>query len=987
VRRVAIVSTLVLLAAVVAEQARAERLPARAYTSGDGLGHDRVLCAVQDSRGFLWFCTGEGVSRFDGYHFTNYGVADGLPAPPVYAFVETRPGVYWIGAHGGLARLDDATRVTTFAVDPDPAERSIFSFVRGRDGRLWAGGIGRVLQVDEGREPVRIAPLSIEPFGRALGSVRALLEDREGSLWLAAERGIVRRAADGRVTSYVMQSDPQSLRARAIIETDPGTYWVGTGERLVVLRPGPADAMRPIGAKSFMSPPPCAPDVAQVCEYATAIGPAGARVRSLTRAPDGTVWIGAVNGLTSFDGKDFRTYAEANGLSNETVNAITIDRAGNMWVGTDLGGVVRIAARGLVTFDGADGLGRSDIGQIVQDDAGVIGAVTLDSGQMYRFDGRRFHEVAPNLSAAKAPTSSWWTLPGSRVSTAAKHDGARIYAIFPHSSGDLWLAEHTATHDNLARWRRQDGTLQRFSELDGVPPFNSDATLDTTLTFVEDEAHQVWIGFVDGGLIRFRDGRFWTVLDTHGVPLRNLRAVALDPRGRLWAATVDGLWRVDDPVSPAARAARVLPNLAAAQVRCLAIDVYGRLYLGTNHGVQQVDAERGRVIRTFTHADGLAHNEVLAAFRDRSGALWFGTYVGMSRLVPPSESADPPPPVFISSVRIAGDHRPIARPWETRIADLELAPDQRQITLDFGGLAYGVGDPLRYQFRLVGADDGWTEPGDTRSVSYAHLSRGDYRFEARAVTVDGVVSATPAVVSFHVLAPLWSRWWFVASVCALVASVVHLFYRMRAARLVELERIRTRIASDLHDDIGANLSRIALMSDVAQRQVVGDPASAGGLLASVATISRESVDAMSDIVWAVDPSRDRLTDLAQRMRRFASDVLAARDVAVTFAVPPIESHRALSADVRRETLLIFKETVNNIARHARATRVTVESKVDRGELVLCVTDDGRGFDPTADSSGTGLASMKRRAERLGGNVTVRSTPGIGTVVELRVPTA
>src|SRR5262249_39077523 len=152
----------------------------------------------------------------------------------------------------------------------------------------------------------------------------------------------------------------------------------------------------------------------------------------------------------------------------------------------------------------------------------------------------------------------------------------------------------------------------------------------------------------------------------------------------------------------------------------------------------------------------------------------------------------------------------------------------------------------------------WAEPSENRSVSYARLPSGTYRFEVRALTPDGAASPQPAVVAFQVHAPIWARWWFIAVLCAIGASGIHFVYRLRASRLIELERIRTRIASDLHDDIGANLSRIAMMSDLAERRVAGDPGAAQGLLRSVASISRESVDAMSDIVWAVDPARDRL---------------------------------------------------------------------------------------------------------------------------------
>ena len=231
-------------------------------------------------------------------------------------------------------------------------------------------------------------------------------------------------------------------------------------------------------------------------------------------------------------------------------------------------------------------------------------------------------------------------------------------------------------------------------------------------------------------------------------------------------------------------------------------------------------------------------------------------------------------------------------------------------------------------------------------------------------------------------APVWARWWFIAGVLGLVGLAAHLAYRMRTARLVELERIRTRIAADLHDDIGANLSRIAMMSDVARDQVGGGAGRAGQLLASVATISRESVDAMSDIVWAVDPSRDRLKDLAQRMRRFASDVLSARDIALTFRSPESDLDWPVSADVRREVLLIFKEAVNNVARHSGATEATIELVAARGDLNVTVSDNGRGFDSAATSgewprehAATGGAARRRVQRALHGRRHQRRASG------------
>ena len=746
-------------------QASAERLPVRAYTTADGLGHDRVFCVVQDSRGLLWFCTIDGVSRFDGHRFVNYGEAQGLPAAPAYAFIESRPGVYWVGTHGGLARLDamvtsSSPGKTPFVEHPlgvDAPRRPILSFLRDRAGRVWAGGeAGLFLIDDEGNDAnVRITPVSVAGVDwNSIGRIRAILEDHEGGLWLAADRAIVRRLSDGRVALYAMQTGGRLLKARGLLEVEPGTLWIGTADGLIVLRPELERSARGVDAHAFATARPCPlrPDEPRpsVCEYGTAIGNAGTLIRSLFRTPDGTIWIGAVNGITSFDGARFRTFDKANGLTNETINAIALDRAGSLWLGTDLGGVLRIAQGVMTTYALADGLMASDVSQVVEDPTGRLYAVTLRRGLVHRFDGRRFHLVDLHLSPTRgadrpAPgrrhdLPRWWLENGTSKTLLAEpfdDNQKHVFAVFPDSRGDVWIGEHAADHDTLARWRHETQTLQRFEPGADEPRFDTGDTFDSTLSFAEDAHGSVWIGVVDGGLARFRDDRFVWVRDSAGAPLRNVKSVAADHQGVVWIAAADGIYRVLDPLATKPRAAKIVPASAVGRIKCMTVDNAGRIYIGTPNGVEQVDPHAGRIARRYTKADGLAHNEILSAFRDRFGSLWFGTYEGVSRFVPTLEAPEPTPPAFVSAVVVAGRRLMIAELGAARVDGLELAPDERQIQIEFGGLPFGLGDPLRFQYRLVGADDNWTPPDETRITSYAQLGRGAYRFEVRAVTASG----------------------------------------------------------------------------------------------------------------------------------------------------------------------------------------------------------------------------------------------------------
>jgi signal transduction histidine kinase len=206
-------------------------------------------------------------------------------------------------------------------------------------------------------------------------------------------------------------------------------------------------------------------------------------------------------------------------------------------------------------------------------------------------------------------------------------------------------------------------------------------------------------------------------------------------------------------------------------------------------------------------------------------------------------------------------------------------------------------------------------------------------------------------------------------------------------RLVELEQVRKRIATDLHDDIGSSLTRISLLSEVAQRREGDSEKSGPGSLSTIAGLSRELVDSMSDIVWAINPERDHLGDLTQRMRRFASDVFTAREIDFHFRFPDAERDVRVGANLRRELFLIFKEAVNNSVRHSECTEAEIEFKMDGNRVFLNLRDNGRGFDVLSKSNGHGLASMRARAEGLGGSLEIMSDQGSGTTLTFVIPLA
>jgi signal transduction histidine kinase len=530
----------------------------------------------------------------------------------------------------------------------------------------------------------------------------------------------------------------------------------------------------------------------------------------------------------------------------------------------------------------------------------------------------------------------------------------------------------------LSLWNRATGQLEHHV-----------ANADTSPTaFAEEGSGRLWIGFHDGGLVRYQGGRFEPLAVPPGAIAGPINALHIDQGGRLWiASTQSGVLRVDDPGSAHPLLARYTTSqgLSSNEILCLTEDEKGRIYAGTNRGVDRLDPTSG-LVRHYTTADGLSRGAVGHAYRDHLGVLWFLTDEGISRLTSSPDPAPVPPPVIIAGLRVRGVPRPISELGETQVGQLELAPDQNQVQIEFVGLDFEPGAALQYQYKLEGEDQDWSALSSERTVNYASLAPGSYRFLVRAVSADGIISRTPATIAFTVLAPVWRRWWFLSLCALLAAGAVYGLYQYRLGQLLAVERIRTRIATDLHDDIGSSLSQVAILSEVVRRRIPDSDPEIHEPLSRIAGVSRELVDSMSDIVWAINPAKDRVYFLAQRMREFASDVFIAGDIQLQFRAEISDHDLKVGAEVRRQVFLIFKECIHNIVRHSNCTQVEIGLRVEGGRLVIEVRDNGIGFEPVAAVPGHGLESMRARAQRLGGGIHVAADHR-GTAVTLEIPLA
>ena len=416
------------------------------------------------------------------------------------------------------------------------------------------------------------------------------------------------------------------------------------------------------------------------------------------------------------------------------------------------------------------------------------------------------------------------------------------------------------------------------------------------------------------------------------------------------------------------------------EIQAITEDPWGRIYIGTGDVVDRLDPATGRV-RRYTAADGLSPGEVQTALRGRDGVLWFGTAQGVSSLIPTEDSLQAPPPVRVLGVHTGGRPHPVDLTGQVEIHLPNVEANQNQLQVDYVGLSFIPGDVLRYQRRLVEAEREWSQPTTERSVTYARLAPGSYQFLVRAVGSDGIASSSAAAVRFRILPPLWMRWWFVSLSAAAAGSLLYGMHRYRVGQLLAVERLRSRLASDLHDEIGSGLSQIAILSEVAKKRLAGDRSEAAGPLDRVAEISRELLDSTNDIVWAIN--RDRVADLTGRMRKYATEMFSAGEIELEFETADVREDRKIDFETRRHIYLIFREGIRNVVRHSSCRHVAIHVSCNDGLFSMRVSDDGGGFDPARTHAGQGLVSMRERARSLGGQIEWKSDNG--TVVTLSVP--
>jgi ligand-binding sensor domain-containing protein/signal transduction histidine kinase len=933
---------------------------------------------------------------------------DGLPEQTVQAFAQTPDHYLWIGTTGGLLRFDGA-RLTVFDVENTPqlGTNSVFSLMVSRDGSLWIGTEGGgLLRYEAGRFHVYGAQ-----DGLSDGFVRALLEDRQGTIWVGTDNGLLRfdggkfkrvDGMDGQPTiavhaiaedhlgrlwvggsrllcfdrnelrEYRLPGVSSQNRVKSILETKDGTIWVGTVSGLDRLRPGAGVFERISGIQGT--------------------------VRVLRQTSDGMFWVGMIGGgIRSIKGYDSVTMTAADTLPSNTVLSVFEDDERNVWIGTQAGmeRLTRTPVRIALLPQTVD----SDFGTIYADHDGTIWVVSTDVFRMrngaiepYRFPG--LGNISVRNVFRDRSGALWVGTDGDGIVRMGEKNmlwlttkngltNNFIRAILQSRDGSMWIA----TDEGLSHWTPRGFTNYRMS--DGLSYFSTRALL-------EDRNGDVWVG-TDRGLNRIHAGAIVHDAATQGLNQRKVWSIHEDPDGGLWFGTRDdGLYRWKQGKLTHLTTDQ---GLASNSIYQVIEDAKGGFWISGPNGISQVnrheldeiaDYPDRRVSVTFF---GIS-NEVSAAqiyggrqpsgCVDAQGNVWFPTNRGPIHILGDFADHPTPPPVAINEVSVNG--RPVAanRP-------VVLYPGNSRLEVVYAPVLLRSQDEVRFRYRLEGFDTGWIDSATRRVATYTNLPPGRYTFRVAAFEGNNALNASEASLAI-VQRPLFYRTpWFIV-ICMLFITVLILgIYRFRLWQIrMRFEAVldeRGRLAREMHDTVIQGCASVSALIEALSSVLKGENQLVQNLVEHARTQLRSTVDEAREEVWNLRRNKAAENSFGTALQTMAEQI--AKEYNIPIICELTGKQFVLNQLATHELLMILREALYNAVFHGKPSRIEVRLAFARSELTLEVRDNGLGFDPEAigpyQNHHYGLVGMRERAQSVGGRFRLQSAPGQGTEVRIRIP--
>jgi signal transduction histidine kinase/streptogramin lyase len=971
----------------------AQMLNFRQYTGADGLPQAQVMGMYQDRQGYIWFATYGGLSRFDGNRFLTYTTDDGLSANAVFDIVEDDRGRLFSATSGGLCIRENGKFRCRRQRDGLVSDNARNVALDGTGG-VWVGTLVGLSHISRGR---------IRNYTTADGlpaeRVMRVVVDSARRVWVATPKGVVRLEGD----RFVRDAEtPAGDTAVQFMASARGGLLVGVKGRLY-LRHG--DVVTPVGDGEI---------------------PAGTVFYDGAVDRSGTIWVATQTGvLRIHDGRVDRI-GRANGLLSEMVIRVMVDREGDVWFGTE-SGASKHAPGPFRTYTAEEGLPSPFVRDMAVDETGRMWVGTR-IGVAIR-DGERFRALTlPNVpdgrvyGLAREPSGGMligtrqglvWYRNGRTQLFGEKEGlpGEAVYCLLSDGADGVWVG----TERGLAHWKR--------GHLTTIGP--AEITKPGIISMARDRRGRLWLGRVAGGLAILDGDSVRVIGRDQGGTDQTIWDVQLDAQGRVWVGTNgDGALRVDDS---GVRRYTVHEGLASNFIWQILGDSRGHVWLFGNAGL---DRFTGDQLTHYGRGDGLVDLEgtASASFEDREGNLWFGTGAGLLRYAEGTGVVTPiHPPIFIEEATLDG--KPIVADAKKGFARL----DRGVVRIAFSSPTFRDESVVRFRYRLVGASDDWSAPTSDRSITYAGLAPGRYRFEVLALN-GAVQSAAVAGTEFQVRPPYWQTWWFRTLGILVLLGGAAAFPLLRA-RALERERRRlaglvarhthelaeknARLESSNRDlehfayvashDLQEPLRKIQAFSDRVTKEYAsrlddqgrdylarmnGAAARMQRLIEALLTLSRVTTKKQeTELIDLAPLVHEVLGDLEVRIHSTGGRVIVGE-------MPRIEGD---PVQIRQ----LFQNLIGNALKFHKPGEAPVVQvyalRRSPGQAEIYIEDNGIGFDnkdaervflpfhrlhgrSEYEGTGIGLTICQKIVERHGGTIRAESAPGEGSRFVLAIPT-
>ncbi len=962
---------------------------------------------------------------------------DQLPQGSVITMLKTRDGYLWLGTLNGLVRFD-GSRFTVFDESNTPglnSSRIVYLFEDSQKN-LWVGTEtdGAVVIKDGQVKSLNIGR------GRREGRLVSVCEDAEGAIWLYTADGELGRYRNGTEDVWSVGGD-RSNRSRSMIVEKSGLLWVGWDRSLFSI-----DSKKIRGANSLARE-----EVVRVGlldflfasksggQWRLADGRVqkwaaqkmerdwpypwrnGTRIATACEDRDGNLVVGTLGeGLFWFDAEGNATHlfksSKGEGLSGNFVLSLQAEDDMSLWVGLDGDGLNRVKRQ---IFKPLDEAARLVVQSVCEDQEGGLWFSSNNQGVDYWKDGvlnqvpsiyGSLSQLNPRGILVDRKKRVWVATSGELVGLfqlqnqrfqpmGAGLPHTKLSAIHEDRAGQLWLG----TEGGLVLWNEREPKV--FTTNEGL-------SANIVRAIADDAEGNLWIGTERGGLNRLSKGQFTSFQKTNGFPSDNISSLHLDKDGVLWVGTFgSGLVRMQNGKWTHYTTRE---GLISNSIGYIIDDGMGSLWIGSNTGLMRVpkkaltDFANGAAhfipCRSYGKRDGLPASECTvgsqpAACQTRDGTLWFPTIAGLASVNPSEFSLNTnPPPVIIESVFVETQNQNANGVHGKVLQKVVIPAGKEHLDIQYTSLNLAAPNRARFKYRLEGHEADWIDVGNRRVANYTKLPPGTYNFHVTACNEDGVWNPVGSSLAVIVLPPFWRTWWFLSAatlgLLGMIVGIVHFVSTQKLQRELAvlhqqqaLEKERARIARDIHDQVGASLTQVSLLSEMVESDK-DLPDEVEAHARQISQTARETSHALDEIVWTVNPSNDTLDGLINYICKHAQEYLAVAGLRYRLEVPSQLPSTAISPEARHNVFLAAKESVTNIVKHAKASEAIIRLFLHPNSFILEIVDNGRGpgdMNSAAAKSRNGLSNMRKRMEDIGGTFTMGPGDQGGTVIRLTVP--